>query len=107
MSAWRTRLPRGYARRFGCIDPLHVAVFEHRDDLGGASRCVAVQLPETPAPLIAEALILANACKARILAVADTAEQIEAIVNRIALTCAHHRRVPYERAAAGRFGPLI
>ena len=57
-------------------------------------------------PLIAEALQLARAMKARIVIVADTAAQAEALATHIAITCGQHQRVPYKRAAAGAFGPL-
>jgi hypothetical protein len=43
--------------------------------------------------------------KARIIVVSDTARQAEAMASRIALSCAEHRRVPYERVAALEFGP--
>jgi hypothetical protein len=42
--------------------------------------------------------------KARIVIVADTAQQAEAMATHVGLTCSDHRRVAYERAAAG--GPL-
>jgi len=60
----------------------------------------------TPEPLIAEALQLARAMKARIVIVADTEAQAEAMATRIAIASVQHQRVAVERAAAGEFGPL-
>lgn len=85
---------------------MHVAVFRHRDDPGGPGNVVAVQVPETPRALFNEALRNARRFRARILIVADTPEQVSRAVGRVEHRCPHHRRVPYERAAAGEFGPL-
>ena len=106
MTSWRTRVDPAYSRRRG-VDEVHVAIFEHRDDPGGWGNVVGIQIPETPEPLIGEALRLANARRTRIFVLADTAGQAEAMATRIGLCCAHHRRVPYERAAAGGFGPAM
>jgi hypothetical protein len=59
-----------------------------------------------PDRLVAEALELARAMKARIVIVADTKAQAEELAVHIALTCGQHERVPVERATAGQFGPL-
>lgn len=101
---WRTLADTAFSRALGL--KIHVVTFEHRDDPGGPWRCVAVQVPECDEPLIAEALQLARSMRARIVIVADTAEQAEAMATRIAITCAQHQRLPYERASAGAFGPL-
>ena len=44
--------------------------------------------------------------KARIVIVADTQAQAEAMAMRIALTCGQHQRVHFERVEAGALGPL-
>ena len=100
---WHTILPADYTAKFGCPE-LHVAAFEHQDDPGGPWRCVAVQLPEASRQVINEALHVARRLKARILIVADTADQVARAVARIERRCPHHRRVSYERAQAGAFG---
>lgn len=101
---WYTRLDTPLARRLGI--EAHTAVFRHRDDPGGAGCVVAVEIPETPDPLIVEALALARAMKARIIVVADSEAQVESMATRMAIACGQHLRVPYERAVAGAFGPL-
>jgi hypothetical protein len=101
---WRTRLDTPLARRLGI--EAHTAVFRHRDDPGGPGKVVSIEIPEVPEPLIAEALQVARAMKARIVIVADSAAQAEAMATHIAITCSQHRRVAYERAEAGEFGPL-
>jgi hypothetical protein len=101
---WTTAIDTPLARRLGI--KAHAAIFRHRDDPGGAGSVVGVQIPETPEPLIAEALQLARATKARISIIADTAAQAEAMATHIAITCGQHQRVPYERAYARAFGPL-
>src|SRR5262245_40648834 len=96
---WRTLLDTRLTRRLG-VD-WHVVVFRHRDDDGDPyGNFVSIEIPETPEPLIAEALHNARVLKARILIVADTAAQAEAMATRIAITCGQHQRVPYERAVA-------
>jgi hypothetical protein len=101
---WRTALDTPLARLLGI--KAHAVVFRHRDDPGGAGRVVGIEIPETPEPLITEALQVARAIKARIVIVADSAAQAEAMATHIAITCGQHERVPYERAEAGEFGPL-
>ena len=105
MKRWRTRLDPAHSRLYGC-DELHVAAFEHRDDPGGTGCCVGLQVPEANDQQINIALRVATARRARVLVIADTAAQVEALAARIALCCAQHRRVPQERAAAGQFGPV-
>ena len=101
---WRTHVDTPLARRLGIR--AHMVIFAHRDDPGGRGNFVSIEIPETPEPLIAEALQLARAIKARIFIVADTKVQAEAMATHIAITCGQHERVPYERAEAGEFGPV-
>jgi hypothetical protein len=102
---WRTRLDTPAARRYGGRG--HMVVFRHRDDDGDPYRSfVSIEIPETPEPLITEALQVARAIKGRIIVVSDTRDQAEAMATRITITCGQHQRVPYERAVARAFGPV-
>jgi hypothetical protein len=101
---WRSRIRTPLARLLGV--KAHAVIFRHRDDPGGPGRVVGIEIPEVPARLIAEALELARAMKARIFIVADTAAQAEAMAAHIGITCGQHERVPYERATAGEFRPV-
>src|SRR5262245_31038687 len=104
MKGWRTRLDTPLARRFG--GRWHIAMFRHRDDDGDPyGTFVSIEIPETPEPLITEALHVARVLKARIVVIADTKVQAEAMATRITITCSQHQRVPYERVEAGEFGP--
>jgi hypothetical protein len=94
---WRTRLDTPLARRLGI--EAHTAVFRHRDDPGGPRTRLVEQrlfyhLCHGRHPLIAEALQLARVMKARIVVVADSAAQAEAMATHIAITCGQHERTP-------------
>ena len=101
--SWHTQLSSSFTGRYGC-DGLHAAVFEHRDDPGGSWRCIGIELPETPRQRFNAALRMARRSKARILIIADSAEQVHQAVTRIERRCPHHRRVSLERANGGGFG---
>ena len=98
---WRTRTDTPLARVLGV--EAYTAVFEHRDDRGGAGNVVAIQIPETPSREVAKALQLTRSMRARIVILADSEEQVEATAAFVSLTCAQHQRVPIERAAAEEF----
>lgn len=101
---WRTRVDTPLARCLGVV--AHMVVFRHRDDPGGSGCAVALMVPERTEQQIREGLEVARLRRARILVLGDTARQVEAMATRIALCCAQHQRVSYERARSGQFGPL-
>ena len=103
MTAWRTRIDPEHTAAFGEPE-LHAAAFQHKNDPGGTSHVVALQIPETPGALFVQAMAKANDLKARVLFICDTGEQAEDAAARASKLLPRHCRVAYERVVAGAWG---
>lgn len=99
---WTTKVPAEHLAAFGLAE-IHGVFFEHRADRGGLARAVVVQIPEAIAAL-AEAMVQARSFKARVAFLCDTQQQAEEIAEQAAKLLPRHRRVAFERAAAGGWG---
>jgi hypothetical protein len=94
-----TRIPPEYTGRFGCAE-LHGVIFQHKSDRGGPAATVAVQIPEGEQHLNT-ALSQAQALRARVFFLCDTAAQAKRVRRRAKRRLPDHRVVALERAAAG------
>jgi hypothetical protein len=103
--AWKTDIDRHHVAAFS-LGEVHAVFFEPIDDRGGTSKCVAVQIPETPSDKIAGAMAFATRTKARVVFLCDTRDQADAVATLASAALTAHRRVPYERAEAGAWGLL-
>ena len=102
---WRTEVDPAQAAAYGCATIPHIVFFAPLNDRGGAANCVAVNIPEAGGRLIRTAMRRARQGRARVLFVCDTVDQAAAIAHRAARLLPRHRRVPYEKAEAGAWGP--
>jgi hypothetical protein len=80
--AWRTSVDSETCARYG-VSELHAVFLQPVDDIGGTRNCVIVNIPETPTPLIKEAISNARRMKARVGFVCDTRKQADAIAERV------------------------
>ena len=102
---WRTHIDPKDAETFG-VREAHTVFFRPNADKGGLRASVAIMIPETPRGLIKKALRHATQAQARVVFIADTPAQAEAIAAQAARMLPKHRRIPYEMAAAGQWGAL-
>ncbi len=100
---WRTQIEPQHAAIFGVAEA-HVAFFRAHSDRGGVRETVAILIPETPHELIAAAMQHATRTAARVVFVADTAEQADAIAADAARLLPKHSRLAYELASSGEWG---
>src|SRR5215470_14922046 len=98
---WRTSLPT-----YGIVPELHGVFFAPLDDRDGPRACVALQIPEASPEQIRWGLAETAKRRARLLFVCDTQQQAEDAAALAASKLPLHRRIPYERARAGKFGPM-
>ena len=103
MADWRTVIDPAITAAFGAGD-LHVAIFQPTCDRAGPRDAVVMMIPEASRPEVAAALNAAAAWQARVVFVCDTRRQADEIADYAARRLPRHRRIAYERAAAGGWG---
>jgi hypothetical protein len=83
----------------------HLVMFQPIDDPGGDRTCMAIQIPEVPWPAIHNALdaVTRTNARYRFLFVCDTREQADEAAAKAEKWLPQHRRIAYERAAAGNW----
>lgn len=102
-AGWRTRLDPARTKHFG-VTECHAVAFAARDDRGGCRHSVIIEIPETAAAYIADALRWARKRHARLIFLCDTAGQATEIADRVRSAVPTHRRIPLERALVGAWG---
>jgi len=98
--AWTTRIDPETALRAGYKREAHLVLFQPVNDPGGRSHSVAVEIPEAEERLEI-AMLNARILRARVVLLANTAKEAQAIAVRAARLLPEHRRVPIERFFGG------
>jgi hypothetical protein len=88
------------------VPDLHMTLFEPLNDPGTVNHAVSMMVPETSQLEMRHAINIAIKAKARVDFLCDTAEQAEAMAAYAAPLLPGHRRIAYERATAGQWGPM-
>jgi hypothetical protein len=96
---WRTEVPPHLIARFG-LDQLHIVIFQPLDDTGGKRDGISIELPYGQSAFV-DAMATATRTSARVALLCDSHAEAEAAAAHAAPLLPHHRRVAYERAAAG------
>jgi hypothetical protein len=102
-SNWRTRVDPALSTPYG-VDEVHGVFFQPISDRGGVAPTIMVQIPETPMAAVRLGMAYARKRKARVGFLCDTPEQARDIADRVMRLLPRHKRISYERAAAGAWG---
>jgi hypothetical protein len=103
---WRTHVDPEVLEASG-VPELHMTLFEPLNDRERLNHAVSMMVPETSQLEMRHAINVAIKAKARVDFLCDTAEQAEAMAAYAAPLLPGHRRIAYERAAAGQWGPIV
>jgi hypothetical protein len=100
---WTTKVPPSVAAHYRWPGELHAVLFYHRSDPGtGERESVSIQYPEDSEEYARKMLKLAKTRKARVLVMANTAEQAEWVANILSRALPRHTRRSIEPFFVGK-----